>query len=291
MGNAVIGFNLFGHEIQIDPQRYFTVFGLTIHWYGVIITLGMLVAIIYAMRRSRAFGLTEDNIIDMILVIVPLGAIGARAQYVIFNWASFKDDPAAIFRIWEGGMAIYGGIALAIGGMYIYTRRKKMPLAPFLDIAGLALLIAQSIGRWGNFINREVYGTPTDLPWAMYFTQNGETISAHPLFLYESLWNGVGFVILHIYSKKRKYDGQIFALYVLWYGLARYMLEPLRVDSVLYLFNTDIRVSQLIGILSVACAFAYMVKKAMQKPRPLYVDTVGADNGGEDGTEPTESNT
>lgn len=288
MGNAIIGFNIFGKEILLNPARYFTVFGFKIHWYGVIIAIGMLIAIIYAMRRSRYFGLTEDNIIDMILIVVPLGIVGARILYVMFNFDKFKGDILGMFKIWEGGLAIYGGIVLAIAGVYIYCRMKKMPLAPFLDIAGLALLIAQSIGRWGNFINREVYGVPTDLPWAMYFTQNGQTISAHPLFLYESLWNALGFVILHFYSKKRKYDGQVFAMYAFWYGLARYFFEQLRSDTVLYLFNTDIRVSQLIGLISMLLAFVYMMKHAVRKPKPMYAEIVTSDTAKEKGSEDNE---
>lgn len=274
MANATISFTIFGKDLVLNPATYFTVFGFDIHWYGVIIAVGMFCGVFYIMHRSKEFGLTEDNIIDMLLIVVPLGVIGSRILYVMFNFDKYKNNLAAMFKIWEGGLAIYGGIALGIAGLYIYCRRKKMPLAVFLDVAALALLIAQSIGRWGNFINREVYGVQTDLPWAMKFTMNGNTIGVHPLFLYESIWNFVGFIALHFYSKRRKYDGELFAMYVFWYGLARYFFEQLREDSVLYLFNTDIRVSQLIGLLSLCAAFIYMLRRAVRKsynPDKLYV--------------------
>lgn len=275
MANATITFTIFGKDFVMNPSRYFTVFGIDIHWYGVIIAFGMLCGVWYAMRRSKQFGLTEDNIIDMLLIVLPLGVIGSRLLYVMFNFDMYKNNLAGVFKIWEGGLAIYGGIVLAIFGLYFYCKRKKLPFSVFLDVAVLALIIAQSIGRWGNFINREVYGTTTTLPWAMKLTLNGNVQSVHPLFLYESLWNAVGFVFLHFYSKKRKYDGEIFAMYAFWYGLARYMFEQIRQDSVLYLFNTGIRVSQIIGLISFGAALIFLLNRAIKKNYgPLYVDVL-----------------
>ena len=242
-----IAFPGLGLEFQIDRVT-FELFGRPIYWYAVIIATGFLLAVFYGMKRSREFKLSEDNVSGMLLVAFPLAIICARLYYVIFNFKLYKNDILSILYIWEGGIAIYGAIIGALIGVFIYCRVKKLPIVGFLDIGALGLLIGQAIGRWGNFVNAEAFGCETSLPWGM---QIGRGACVHPTFLYESLWNTIGFVILHFYSKHRRFDGEIFWLYVLWYGIGRCFIEGLRTDS-LYFFNTGIRTSQaLAGITAV----------------------------------------
>lgn len=242
--------------IHLNPSRVaFYIDNKGIYWYGIIIALGFLLAVLYACRRSDQFGLTQDNIIDMLLWAVPLAVIGARAYYCFFSWDMYRDDPIRVLYIWEGGLAIYGGVIGAVIGLLISTKMKKIKTTAMLDIGGLGLLIGQSIGRWGNFINREAFGEMTDSFLRMGLKDlNGNVTYYHPTFLYESLWNALGLLLLHFYSKKRKYDGQIFIMYVGWYGLGRVMIEGLRTDS-LYVLGTNLRVSQLVaGLCAVVAA-------------------------------------
>ena len=260
MSNAVISFPLLGESFSFNPKTYFKVFGLSIHWYGVIILAGLILAVLYMIKRSPDFGLNEDKIYDLALYMVPLGIVGARLYYVVFNFSIYKDNFWDAFKIWEGGLAIYGGIIFGVLGIYLFSRRNKIPFGNVLDISSLGVIIGQIIGRWGNFINREAFGTETNVPWRMGLTAPGyETVYVHPTFLYESLWNLVGFIFLHIWSKKhRRYDGQVFALYIAWYGLGRFFIEGLRTDS-LYLFNTGIRVSQLLAAVLFICSLIYLL--------------------------------
>ena len=228
------------------------------------------------MSRRKDFGLTDDNIIDLLLWAIPIGVVGARLYYVVFNFSLYKNDLLGIFRVWEGGLAIYGGIIFGVLGIYIYHRRSKIPMGTLLDVAGLAVIIGQAVGRWGNFINREAFGGETALPWRMgLIYPDGTSVFVHPTFLYESLWNVLGFILLHIISKKfRKYDGQIFLSYAAWYGLGRFFIEGMRTDS-LYLFGTGIRVSQLIGILAFIICFAVLLYNKLKKSynvESLYVN-------------------
>lgn len=240
-----------GIGIEFDMDRVaFDIFGKPIYWYAVIIATGFFLAVLYGMHRSRQFGLDDDKISGMLMVATPLAIIGARLYYVLFELDRYIDDPISVFYIWKGGLAIYGGIIGAILGALIYSRFKKIKVVKFMDIGALGLMIGQSIGRWGNFVNVEAYGGETSLPWRM---QIAEGMCVHPTFLYESLWNAVGFIALHFYSKKRRFDGEIFLLYVAWYGIGRAMIEGLRTDS-LYIPGTPIRVSQLLAGLSTVLA-------------------------------------
>lgn len=276
MSNVVISFPMFGEDFAINPSRYIELFGLKIHWYGVIILTGLILAVLYIMSRRKDFGMSEDNVIDMLMWAIPIGVVGARLYYVVFNFSLYKDNLLDIFKVWEGGLAIYGGIIFGILGLFIYHRRSKIPMGTLLDISSLAVIIGQAVGRWGNFINREAFGGETTLPWRMGLTYaDGSTIFVHPTFLYESLWNVIGFIILHIWSKKhRKYDGQVFLIYAAWYGIGRFFIEGLRTDS-LYLFGTGIRVSQLIGILAFIAGVAFLLYNSLKKahnPDELYVN-------------------
>lgn len=274
MLSSVITFPNLG--ISVNPSRVaFTVFGKDIYWYGIIIAVGFILAVAYALCRAPQFGLTEDSILDMLFVTVPVAIICARLYYCVFYWELYAEHPISVLYIWEGGLAIYGGVVGAAVTVVLFCRFRKLPAGPMLDIGGLGLLIGQLVGRWGNFINREAHGSVTDSFLKMGLEDaSGQTAYYHPTFLYESLWNLAGFVLLHFYSKRRKYDGEVFTLYVAWYGLGRVWIEGLRTDS-LYLFGTGIRVSQLLAGVSCAAAVGLMcVLRWRQRthPKELYVN-------------------
>ena len=267
-----------GLGLSFNPSRVaFSIGSKPIYWYGIIIAAGFLLAVYYAMRRADQFGLTQDNIIDMLICAVPLAIIGARAYYCLFAWNLYKDDPIRVLYIWEGGLAIYGGVIGAVIGLFIYTKVKKVKTSAMLDIGGLGLLIGQSIGRWGNFMNREAFGAQTNSFLRMGLTDaSGATIYVHPTFLYESVWNAIGLLILHFYSKRRKFDGQIFLMYLGWYGLGRMFIEGLRTDS-LYVGSSNLRVSQLLaGICFLAVVIFLVYDKIFREhdPEKLYVNQV-----------------
>lgn len=255
---GAISFPNLGIELNPSPVA-FSVFGKDIYWYGVIIAAGFVLAVVYALARGRQFGLTDDNILDMLFAAVPTAIVCARAYYCLFNWKHYAADPVSVLYIWEGGLAIYGGVIGAVAAVLVFCKVRKLPAGPLMDIGGLGLLIGQMIGRWGNFMNREAHGAVTDSFLKMGIADSGGTVTYYqPTFLYESVWNLVGFLLLHFYSKRRKFDGEIFALYVAWYGLGRAWIEGLRTDS-LYLFGTGIRVSQLLAIVSFLGAVGYLV--------------------------------
>ncbi|HHU05227.1 MAG TPA: prolipoprotein diacylglyceryl transferase [Clostridiales bacterium] len=266
MSDAIISFPLLGENFKLNPSSSYTLFGREFNWYGAIIALGFLLAALYVSRRAKLFGLTVDNIIDMLIISVPIAIVGARLYYVVFNFSQYKDSLVDIVKIWEGGLAIYGGVIGGIIGVLIFSRVKKIPMAPVLDVGSLGMLIGQAVGRWGNFINREAFGKMTDVPWKMGLTTASGTYYFHPTFLYESLWNLIGLAILHYYTKKRRFDGEIFLLYVAWYGLGRFWIEGLRTDS-LYLFSTGIRVSQLLAGVSFLAALALLIVNRYAKRR------------------------
>ncbi len=280
MPDATISFPLLGEGFAFSAPGTYSLFGLTLHWYGLIIALGFILAYLYANCRCRDFGLTQDNIIDMLLSAVPAAVIGARLYYVIFNYSLIKGNFWNVFKVWEGGLAIYGAVIGAMLAVMIYCRVKKLPVGPFFDIGGLGLLIGQAVGRWANFINREAFGAETEIFCRMGLTDSsGRTIYVHPTFLYESLWNLVGLLILHVFSKagKRRYDGQLFAMYVAWYGFGRMLIEGLRTDS-LYFLDTGLRVSQLLAGASCLAALLYL---AVNGSRPhsrerLFVNVMAA---------------
>lgn len=267
-----------GLGLSFNPSRVaFSIGSKPIYWYGIIIAAGFLLAVYYAMKRADQFGLTQDNIIDMLICAVPLAIIGARAYYCLFSWNLYKDDPIRVLYIWEGGLAIYGGVIGAVIGLFIYTKVKKVKTSAMLDIGGLGLLIGQSIGRWGNFMNREAFGAQTNSFLRMGLTDaSGATIYVHPTFLYESVWNAIGLLILHFYSKRRKFDGQIFLMYLGWYGLGRMFIEGLRTDS-LYVGSSNLRVSQLLaGVCFLAVVIFLVYDKIFREhdPADLYVNQV-----------------
>lgn len=277
MSSASISFPLLG-DWSINPSNSFVLFGHTFYWYGVIIACGFLLAVSYCYHRSKEFGFRQDDVTDNLLFAVPLGIIGARIYYVIFygNYHTFRD----IIAIWEGGLAIYGGLIVAVITVFIVCRVKKISALALLDLVSFGILIGQLIGRWGNFMNREAFGRETDIFCRMGLTLNGATIYVHPTFLYESLWNLIGFISLHIFSKKvqKKFDGQYILMYFAWYGLGRVWIEGLRTDS-LYLGSTGIRVSQLLaGVTFVICTVLLIIFLRSKKltPEKLWVNRAAA---------------
>ena len=277
MSQAAISFPMLG-DFTINPSNYISIGGFRIYWYGIIIAFGFLLAVIYASKRAKQFGFTPDNILDVILLGVPMGIIGGRLYYVIFYWDLYADDFMKVFDIRDGGLGMYGVLIGAILALIIYTRHKKISFLAFVDLVSIGFLIGQCIGRWGKFMNREAYGYETDIFCRMGLTLNGETIYVHPTFLYESLWNLCGFILIHFLSKKRKYDGEVFLMYLGWYGLGRMFIEGLRTDS-LYFFNTGIRVSQMVAAISLLVSLVLLIYnrvKVKHDPMDLFVNRVRA---------------
>lgn len=261
--------NIFKNGITID-RVMFTIPGtdFKIYWYGFLIALGILLAMIYGFKKMKSVGIDPDRATDAVIGGIIGAVIGARLYYVIFSLDSYVSadggfDFKAMINIRDGGLAIYGGIigAILVGG--IVAKIRKLKLTPLLDVVGPCFLIGQAIGRWGNFFNTEAFGSNTTLPWGMmsegtinYLANNYDTLAAnsgvvvdnylpvHPCFLYESLWCALGFVLLHLYMKHRKFDGEVFLMYIGWYGLGRFFIEGLRTDS---LYLGKIRVSQLLA--------------------------------------------
>ena len=265
----------------------FSLFGLDVKWYGVIICAGVLLAMAYALTKAPAHGITADQMTDVLLIAIPAGIVGARIYYVINRWDYYSQHPQDIVKTWEGGLAIYGGIILGFVAALIVCRVKKISFLAVADVAAIGFLIGQSIGRWGNFVNAEAFGGPTSLPWGMSI--NGGA-PVHPAYLYESLWNLVGLVALHFYSKNRRFKGEILLLYVGWYGLGRAWIEGLRTDS-LYLGSTDIRISQLLAILCAVTCAGMMIYFGITKKYPPLEAAIPAETPSDTPEEETNDDT
>lgn len=292
--NQVI-FPKLGIDITINDTA-FTLFGLEIKWYGLLITLGMLLTMIYCFSQMKKYGIDPDRAIDAVIGGIIGGLIGARAYYVIMQWEDYAGNWKSIFNIRNGGLAIYGGIigAVIVGGLV--AKLRKVKLLPLLDVASMGFLLGQGIGRWGNFTNQEAFGYNTDNIFGMssgkirdwIISVNSDMSSpadliamnadkpVHPCFLYESVWCLLGFVLLAIFAKKiRKFDGQIFLMYLGWYGLERFFIEGLRTDS---LMIGTMRVSQVLAAICFISSVILLVVilnkvKRMGDEYVLYVDT------------------
>lgn len=278
-----VSFPGLGLEFTLN-RVVFQLFGKEIYWYGLIIACGFLLAAFYCNRKAASFGVDGEKLMDMLFFAVPLSIIGARAYYVIFYPSQFINldgvvDWGRVIAIWDGGLAIYGGVIAAVLTVAVYCKVRRQSFWNYADVGCYGLLIGQALGRWGNFFNVEAYGGLTTLPWRMCSPSIAEelaakglvesqevyqsildgTVGVHPTFLYESLWNVLGFVLLVLLARKgRKFDGQIFLSYVVWYGVGRSVIEGLRTDS-LYFFGTGLRTSQMVGIVSAAAAVVVMV--------------------------------
>lgn len=288
--DAPISFpGLFGDWQFTVPSKAIDI-GNGVYWYGILIAAGMLIALYFCMKQAPKYGLTEDNIIDTILWVIPFSIIGARVYYVLFYLDLFRRsdgsiDWASTCRIWDGGLAIYGGVIAGFLVALLYCRRKKLSLWAMADCCVMGLFIGQAIGRWGNFMNREAFGAATELPWRMrLWFSSTNYVDVHPTFLYESLWNVIGFLLLYfVVSRARRFDGENTCFYFLWYGVGRFWIEGLRTDS-LYLFNwtlfgAPVRVSQALSFVMVfVCAgvLFYQLKAKRADGSGMYVNRKAA---------------
>lgn len=220
----------------------FSLFGIDIYWYAILIITGVLIGAKFAQKEFVKRGFDEDFIYDLLFVILPLAIIGARAWYVIFEWDMYKNNPIQILNFRAGGLAIHGGILFAIIGIYFYAKKKEIPLIDILDVMAPSLAFGQAIGRWGNFVNGEAHGTPTNLPWAIIV----DGVKVHPTFLYESIGDFLIFLFLINYRKKNLKKGIQTAIYFIAYGILRFFVEGLRTDS---LMIGPIRMAQLTSVI------------------------------------------
>lgn len=262
-------------NLEFDPRRVISIGKLDIHIYGLLIALGLLLAVLYAWKRCAQFGIKENDLTDGVLWIVPVAVICARLYYCAFEWETYRANPISILHIWNGGLAIYGGVIGAAICVVIHCLVKKIKIPALLDLVALGFLIGQCIGRWGNFFNREAFGGVTDsfLRMGLFNTMTQSWEYHHPTFFYESMWNLVGFLVLHFVSKKRKYDGQIALGYTAWYGLGRAVIEGLRTDS---LWWGPFRVSQMLAAISCIAAVVVMMVMSFRqhKPENLFVNQI-----------------
>ena len=263
---SYISFPGLGIEPFHIDEVAFTLFGRPVAWYGLLITCGMILAVLYALHICKFEGISSDDIIDFAFVVIVCGVLGARLYYVIFKWNSYVVTDAQNFllniwetlknvvAVWEGGLAIYGGIIAGILTALFFAKKRKLKFIKLLDILAPCVWIGQVIGRWGNFINMEAYGGETTLPWRMgllySYLDNGVWDMekyVHPTFLYESLWNLTALVLVLVFYKKKKFDGQVCSFYFMWYGFGRMLIESLRTDS---LMLGSLRISQGVGCVS-----------------------------------------
>ena len=260
--------------------------GHGVYWYGFLIAAGLLLALLFCMKQSKKFGLTEDNVIDLVLWATPFSIIGARLYYVVFYLDLFRNADGGLnwghmVAIWDGGLAIYGAVIAAFLTAFIFCRVKKLKLWAMTDLCVMGLMIGQAIGRWGNFMNREAFGGLTTLPWRMrLWTSAYQYIEVHPTFLYESLWNVIGLLLIYfVVTRGRRFDGENTCFYFVWYGLGRLWIEGLRTDS-LYLFDwtlfgQPIRVSQalsLVLVIGAAGVLFYNIRVKPHRPEELLLN-------------------
>lgn len=284
-----------GLGLNFEVNRVaFSIGSLPVYWYGILIAIGFILAILYVGRRAKEFGVDADRMLDVILGGAIGGIVGARAYFVILQWDYYGQNLSQIFNTRSGGMAIYGGL---IGGVLVgllMCKIRKVRCLPALDLVVGGFLIGQGIGRWGNFVNIEAFGCNTSLPWGMsssvitnYLTQHEAELEAigmdidpnmpvHPTFLYESIWCLLGFAFIAWYTKRRKFDGELTLLYMMWYGAGRAVVEGLRTDS-LMIPGTSLRASQVLAAaMTVVAAIIWIVKTSKVKKaggRQLFVDS------------------
>lgn len=259
----IVSFPGLGLEFHLNRVA-FSVAGKPIYWYGIIIAFGFILGYLYATRKAARCGIRSDDLSDMLFIALPICIVCARLYYVIFRWQDYAGNPAEIIAVWHGGLAIYGGIIGGVVTVFVFCRIKKIRVTDMLDTACLGLMLGQSIGRWGNFMNCEAFGSDTTAPWRMCIgtpLSEAAEVGVHPTFFYESAWNLIGFTLIHFYTRKRKYHGQVVLCYLAWYGLGRFFIEGLRTDS-LYLFGTGLRVSQVVaGVTFLAAAAVLLINR------------------------------
>ena len=288
--NTTIRFPHLG--LTLNPGKTFTVFGIEIAYYGVIIALGMLAGALVAYREAKKTGQKVDDYIDFTLYTLIAAIIGARIYYVIFEWDYYSAHPLEIFNLRAGGLAIYGGVLASVITLFIFTKVKKLKFWLMADTAVQGLIIGQIIGRWGNFFNREAFGGYTDSLFAMQLpvaeakgitqeliehlvTVDGVSyVQVHPTFLYEGTWNLLLFIGICLYKRHKKFDGEIFAIYLMGYGVGRFIIEGLRTDQLVIKALGGIAASQVLSIMLIILAAAFVIYNRVQlkKRTPVTKD-------------------
>ena len=264
--DAAISFPMLG-GLTLDFPASFELFGHTFYLYGVVMAIAFIAAVFYASKKAPRVGIKGDDIFGLVLWVLPIAIVGCRVYYVIAEWDRYKDNFWDVFKIWEGGIAMYGGTIAGVITVIVWSHVKKIRFGATLDVASSGLILGQVIGRWANFVNREAFGRETDI-----FCRMGLTTPDG------SLWNLIGFIIIDRYwyrKNHRKYDGQIFLFYVLWYGAGRACVEGLRTDS-LYIPGTNIRTSQLVAAVSALVALVILLVNIRRPHKPTYVSTLEA---------------
>ncbi|WP_042271517.1 prolipoprotein diacylglyceryl transferase [[Clostridium] dakarense] len=235
----------------------FSIFGIDVMWYGVLMATGMILGTLIAIKEAKRVGIKEDDVLDLAIFAIPVGLLGARLYYVIFNWEYYSQNVSQILNFRGGGMAIHGALIGGILTGYIFTKIRNIDFWKMADTVLLGMPLAQAIGRWGNFINGEAHGGPTDLPWGIVV----DGVKVHPTFLYESIWNLGIFIFLWIFRKKKKYEGQIIVYYITLYSLGRFFIEGLRTDSLMIGPLRMAQVISLVGVVGGIIAHIYLSKK------------------------------
>ncbi len=291
--STIVYFTALKHGIKVSSVLAdFDIFGknIVIHWYGVIIAFGFILAALLGGRIAYTWKMNLNKMVDVLIYGSLAGIVGARLYYVFSRWEYYSAHISEIPKIWEGGLAIYGGLIAGVIAAYIVARAEKLNFLNLLDCCGISFLVGQGIGRWGNFVNQEAFGTNTSLPWGMksaktvqYLTMNYDEITAkgiiinpdlpvHPTFLYESLWCLLGVFVLWLICRKfRKFSGQMILWYGVWYGTERAVVEGLRTDS-LYIAGTNLRTSQVLSaLIAVVCLalLIYFTLKYKKNPKPV----------------------
>ncbi|AUN15473.1 prolipoprotein diacylglyceryl transferase [[Clostridium] sordellii] len=236
----------------------FTIFGIDVMWYGILMAIGMILGTLIALKEAKRVGIKEDNILDLAIIAIPVGLICARLYYVIFNWEYYASNPSQVFNFRGGGMAIHGALIGGVLAGYLFSRYKKINFFKLADTVIIGMPLAQAIGRWGNFINKEAHGGPTNLPWGIMV----DGVKVHPTFLYESIWDFGIFVFLWMFRKKKSYEGQIIVLYAILYSLGRFFIEGLRTDSLMIGPLRMAQVISLVGVIGGLIAHIYLSKKS-----------------------------
>ncbi|MDU4934697.1 MAG: prolipoprotein diacylglyceryl transferase [Peptostreptococcaceae bacterium] len=239
----------------------FTIFGIDVMWYGILMATGMILGTYLALKEAERVGISEDDVLNLAIFAIPAGVLGARLYYVIFNWGYYSQNPSQILNFRGGGMAIHGALIGGILAGLIYTKIKKINFFKMADIALIGMPLAQAIGRWGNYINGEAHGGPTNLPWGIMV----DGVKVHPTFLYESIWDFGIFIFLWMFRKKKKYEGQVAVYYIILYSLGRFFIEGLRTDSLMIGPLRMAQVISLVGVVGGIIAHIYLLKKNNNK--------------------------
>lgn len=255
--NNYIGFPGLGIELSISNVA-FSIGKIDIYWYGIIIGTALLIGYLLAYTTSKKNNIDPDNITNIILICAPVAVIFARLYYVVFSLDYYILHPEKILAIRDGGIAIYGAVIGAVVSCFVYCKVRKINTLKIFDICIPSVILGQAIGRWGNFFNKEAFGTETTSLLRMAIYKSGKLSEVHPTFLYESIWNLIVFFLLLYTNKNKKFNGQTFVTYITLYGLGRFFIEGLRTDS---LFIGPFRISQLIAMVSFIAGSVFLIIK------------------------------